>query len=146
MHIPQREHVLEKLVAALKPGGTLFVEEPDGHPVRTLDQTPWRDLCERVFDVVERRGSNPDWAHDLPYKMATLGLGDVRAEAVTPYFHGRSGLAEFWKISWSLVRDGVASAGKNVSQWDRELAALDDPSLIFVGPMTVAVIARKTPE
>jgi SAM-dependent methyltransferase len=143
LHIPQREHVLEKLVASLKPGGTLFLEEPDGHPVRTLDRTPWRDLCERVYDIVARRGSNTEWARELPYKMAQLGLGDVRAEAVTPYFHGGSGLAEFWRISWGLVRDGVASAGGDVSQWDRELATLDDPSLTFVGPMTVSVIATK---
>ena len=143
MHIPQREHVLEKLVAALKPGGTLFLEEPDVLPVRTLDRTPWHDLCERVFDVVGRRGSNTEWARELPYKMALLGLGDVRAEAKTPYFHGGSDLAEFWRISWGLVRDGVAAAGGDVSQWDRELAVLDDPSLMFVAPMTVSVIATK---
>jgi hypothetical protein len=35
------------------------------------------------------------------------------------------------------------SAGGDVSQWDRELATLDDPSLTFVGPMTVSVIATK---
>jgi SAM-dependent methyltransferase len=144
LHIPQRELVLEKLVAALRPGGTLFLEEADGHPVRTLDRTPWRDLCQRVFDIVKSRGSNPDWAHELPYKMAALGLGNVRAEAETPYFHGRSELAEFWRISWEVVRDGVAAAGADVSQWDRELAALDDPSLLFIGPMTVSVIATKS--
>lgn len=143
MHIPERERVLEKLVAVLKPGGTLFLEESDGHPVQTLDRTPWRDLCERVFDVIGRRGTNPEWARELPYKMVSLGLGDVRAEAVTSYFHGGSDFAEFWRISWGLVRDGVAKAGADVSQWDRELAALNDPSLIFVGPMTVSVIATK---
>lgn len=143
MHIPERERVLEKLVATLKPGGTLFLEEPDGHPVRTLDRTPWRDLCERVFKVVASRGSNPEWARELPYKMVGLGLGDVRAAAETPYFHGGSDLAEFWKISWGLVRDGVVAAGGDVSLWDRELAALADPSLIFIAPMTVSVIATK---
>jgi SAM-dependent methyltransferase len=144
MHIPQREQVLEKLVAALKPGGTLFVEESDGNPVATLDRTPWRDLCLRVLDVIRHRGTHPEWARELPYKMAPLGLENVRAEAVTPYFPGGSDLAEFWKISWGLVRDGVAAAGADVSQWNRELAVLDDPSMLFVAPMTVSVIARKT--
>ena len=76
--------------------------------------------------------------------MVALGVGNVRAEAEMPYFHGRSELAEFWKISWGLVRDGVAAAGGDVSQWDRELAALDDPSLLFVAPMTLSVIATKS--
>ena len=141
MHIPERERVLEKLVATLKPGGTLFLEEPDGNPVRTLDRTPWRDLCDRVFEVIAPRGSNPEWARELPYKMSKLGLGNVRAVAETPYFHGGSDLAEFWKISWTFVRDGVANAGGDVSQWDRELAALSDPTQIFIAPMTVSVIA-----
>jgi len=143
MHIPQREDVLVKLVASLKPGGTLFLEESDGHPIETLDRTPWRDVSERVLDIIRRRGTDPEWARDLPYKMAPLGLGNVRAEAETPYFHGGSDIAQFWKISWSLVRDGVAAAGADVSQWNRELAVLDDPAMLFVGTMTVSVMAKK---
>ena len=143
LHIPQREQVLEKLVAALKPGGTLFLEEPDGLPVDALDRTGWHDVTQRVFPIVMARGSHPYWARDLPYKMAALGLGAVRAEAEFPYFHGRSELAEFWKISWGLVRDAVAATGADVSQWDRELAELDDPGRLFVMPMTLSVIATK---
>jgi SAM-dependent methyltransferase len=143
LHIPQREQVLEKLVAALKPGGTLFLEEPDGHNVHTLDRTGWHDVTERIFPIVMARGSDPYWARDLPYKMSALGLVDVRAEAEFPYFHGGSELAEFWRISWGLVRDAVAATGADVSQWDRELAELDDPARLFVMPMTVSVIATK---
>ena len=143
MHIPQREKMLEKLVASLKPGGTLFIEESDGHPIQTLDRTPWRDVSMRVLGVIKPRGTDPEWARDLPYKMAPLGLGNVRAEAELNYFHGGSEIAQFWKISWSLVRDGVAAAGADVSEWNRELAALDDPSMLFVNTMTVSVIATK---
>src|SRR5262245_46629707 len=44
MHIPERERVLAKLVDSLAPGGTLFLEEPDGISVRTLDRTGFRAL------------------------------------------------------------------------------------------------------
>jgi SAM-dependent methyltransferase len=143
MHIAQREALLAKLVVALAPGGTLFLEEPDGLPVQALDRTGFHDVSKRVFDIVLPRGSDPLWARDLPYRVAALGLGDVRATAEIPYFRGASELAEFWKISWGRVRDGVAASGADVSQWDRELAELDDPSKLFVAPMTIAVIARK---
>src|SRR5262245_14868733 len=143
MHIPEREAVLQKLVAWLAPGGTLFVEEPDGISVRTLDRTGFRALSERVFEIIHARGSNPDWSRDLPFMMPPLGLRNVRAEAETPYFSGASELAEFWRISWGRVRDAVAQTGADVSQWDRELAELDDPTRLFVSPMTVAVIATK---
>jgi len=143
MHIPERERVLEKLASCLALGGTLFLEEPDVISVRTLDRTGFRTLSLRVFDVIRQRGSDPDWAHDLPFKMASLGLGNVRAEGETPYFHGGSELAEFWRISWARVRDAVAASGVDVSQWNLELAELDDPARLFVGPMTLAVMATR---
>jgi SAM-dependent methyltransferase len=143
LHIPQRAALLAKLVAALKPNGTLFLEEPDSLPVQALDRSGFHDVSMRVFEVVTRRGSEPFWARDLPYKVAALGLRDVRASAETPYFRGGSELAEFWKMSWERVRDGVAASGVDVSQWDCELAELDDPSKLFIAPMTIAVIARK---
>ena len=143
MHIPERERVLQKLVDCLAPGGTLFLEEPDVISVRTLDRTGFRTLSLRVFEIVQQRGSHPDWGRDLPFKMASLGLGNVRAEGETPYFQGASELAEFWRISWGRVRDAVAQSGADVTQWDRELAELDDPTRLFVSPMTLAVIATK---
>jgi SAM-dependent methyltransferase len=143
LHIPERERLLHKLADWLAPGGTLFLEEPDSISVRTLDRTAFLPLSLRAFEIVERRGSHPDWARELPFTMASLGLVNVRAEGETPYFRGSSELAEFWRISWGRVRDAVAESGADVGQWDRELAELDDPTRLFVSPMTVAVMANK---
>jgi SAM-dependent methyltransferase len=144
LHIPERERVLQRLVDCLSSGGTLFLEEPDAISVRTLDRTGFRTVSLRIFEIVQLRGSHPDWAQDLPFKMTSLGLGNVRVEGETPYFHGASELAEFWRISWGRVRDAVAQTGTDVTEWDRELAELDDPARLFVSPMTLAVIATKT--
>jgi len=109
----------------------------------TLDRSGWRDLSAGVFDVISKRGSNVEWGRLVPSAVSALGLKNLRAESEFPYFHGGSGLAEFWKQSWSRVRDGVAAAGADVSHWDRELSELDDPTRVFVSAMTVAVIAEK---
>ena len=144
LHIPERERVLQKFPDCLAPGGTLFLEEPDAISVRTLDRTGFRTRSPRVFEIVQPRGSHPDWARDLPFKMASLGLAHMRAKGETPYFHGASELAEFWRISWARVRDAVAESGADVAQWDCELAELEDPAQLFVSPMTLAVIAKKS--
>ena len=143
IHIPERDQVLHKLMDTLKPGGTLFLEEADSCPIMAAERSSWRDLCERVFQVAMPRGSHIEWARELPLKMSALRLDNVRAEAEYKYFAGGSRFAEFWKISWTRVRDGVAATGADVSQWDRELADLDDPTQSFVGPATIAVIATK---
>jgi SAM-dependent methyltransferase len=144
MHIPERERVLQRLIELVKPGKTLFLEEPDIHTVETLDRTGWHDVSMRVLPVVASRGSKADWARHLPYRVSELGLENVRADAEIPYFHGGSDLADFWKMSWTRVRDGVAADGGDVSQWDRELAELDDPKRLFVGPMTLGVVAQRS--
>ena len=74
-------------------GGTLFLEEPDSISVRTLDRTGFGRCVCACSKSVRQRGSDPDWARDLPFKMTSLGLGNVRAEGETPYFQGASELA-----------------------------------------------------
>ena len=142
-HIPDRERLLEKLIPTLKPGGTLFLEEPDGHAIDTLDTTAWHNLTMRVFDLIDARGSDILWARGLPERVLSLGLRDIRVDVDLPYFQGGSSHAEFWKMTWSKVRDTVADTGIDVDQWNRELAVLDDATQIFPGLMNVTVIATK---
>jgi len=142
-HIAEREALLEKLIPTLKPGGTLFLEEPDGHSIETLDDTEWHHLTMRVFNIIERRGSDILWARGLPARVASLGMRNVRAEVDLPYFQGGSNHAEFWKMTWGKVRDSLTGVDIDVDQWNRELAVLDDRSRMFPGLMNVTVIAAK---
>jgi SAM-dependent methyltransferase len=143
LHIPQREAVLARLGSLLKPGGRILLEEADGLPVDALDESPFGQLCKRVFPTILPRGSDAHWAHRLPQIVAAAGLAVLSAEADWEWFRGGSPVAEFWKISWTRVRDAVAAAGGDVTQWDRELAALDDPTILSVHPATISVIATK---
>lgn len=142
-HIPEREALLEKLIPTLKPGGTLFLEEPDGGSVDALDDSPWHDLTMRVFYVIERRGSDILWARTLPQRVLSLGMENVRVDVDLPYFQGGSNQAEFWKMTWAKVRDTVGDTVIDVDQWNRELDTLDDRSKIFPGLMNFTVIATK---
>ena len=143
VHIPEREALLERLILTLKAGGTLFLEEPDGHSIDTLDKGPWHDLTMRVLDIIDGRGSDVLWARGLPERVVSLGLRKVRAEIDLPYFQGGSHQADFWKMTWAKVRDTVADTDIDLARWNRELAVLDDPSQIFPGLMNVTVIATK---
>lgn len=143
MHIPQREAVLARLGSLLKPGGRMLLEEADGLPVEVLDESPFGPLCERVFAIIRPRGSDPSWARRLPQIVEAAGLAVLSAKGDWEWFRGGSPVAEFWKISWTRVRDAVAAAGADVAHWDRELATLDDPGVLSVHPATISVIATK---
>src|SRR5262249_49342853 len=57
MHLPSRADILEKLVAALKPGGWLLVEEQDVYPVLATASGPYRrGLSPLVGSMGARRG------------------------------------------------------------------------------------------
>jgi SAM-dependent methyltransferase len=143
VHIAEREELLEKLISTLRPGGTLFLEEPDGHAIETLDDTPWHDLTMRVFSIIEQRSSDILWARNLPARVLSLGLSNLRVDVDLPYFQGGSNHAEFWKMTWAKVRDTVRGADNDVDRWNRELAVLDDRTKMFPGLMNVTVIATK---
>ena len=49
-----------------------------------------------------------------------------------------------WDNAMVEGRRRLAQTGTDITQWDRELAELDDPTRLFVSPMTIAVIATKT--
>jgi len=95
------------------------------------------------WPVIAPRGSHVEWARSLPHAVHALGFGDLRAEGEFQHFFGGSDTAESRKISWTKVRDALAASGADVAEWDRELAELDDPTQLFVGPTTFGVIARK---
>ena len=153
--------VCERLCALVGPGGRVCAMDLDARFVRGLSYANLEVRGIRCAHWTRRRGVTCVSAFSI-----SLNDGDrIRTGRTTYRTRWRSSdsatcvrgrrrhtsmaaptLRSSGKISWGHVRDGVAAAGSDVSQWDRELATLNDPSLIFVGPMTVAVIATKPNE
>jgi ubiquinone/menaquinone biosynthesis C-methylase UbiE len=114
--LPARDAVLSRLVAALKPGGWLAVEDFDTVLHRCLD--PLND-DERVFDKVSdafgqalhRRGVDTTWPRTLPHRLAAAGLVDVGAAGHLTIFHGRSPAAQLWIANIDQVGNGLIQAG-----------------------------------
>lgn len=83
--VPEREAALTKMIAALKPGGCLLVEELVA-PVTEAAATSNRDnvLAQRsrraVMEVLRRRGNDPVFAHRIAGLITRAGLTDVGAE------------------------------------------------------------------
>jgi len=85
VHLPGREEVLKRLIAALKPGGWIIDEEFDSvslpcDPARSPGEVQLKTQ-EALFRVVEERGIERRWGRLVYGRMHALGLVDVRAEA-----------------------------------------------------------------
>jgi SAM-dependent methyltransferase len=138
IHVPEREEVLRKLVAALKPGGVLMVEEDDIYPIMATERGAYREGWDAFLERTGEAGVDPVWARTLPARLDALGLVDVEVEVDTQLFRGRSAPAEFWSLTWLQVRDETDREAIDAGR-----AALDDATRWFHGPAKVIASGRR---
>lgn len=62
MHVPQREQVSDALVAAVRPGGVLPVEDADHFPVPAAESRLHAEVLGAAIDSAGGAGMAKDWA------------------------------------------------------------------------------------
>ncbi|GAA3298519.1 methyltransferase domain-containing protein [Dactylosporangium vinaceum] len=95
MHLPQREEVLRRAAAALKPGGVLVVSDWD---CRRLDEMLLRSTAEvaaaflafqtALVGLAVDNGASAEWANRIPLAMTDAGLVDVTARVHNELWQG----------------------------------------------------------
>jgi SAM-dependent methyltransferase len=150
IHIPERELVLNRLIAALKPGGWIIDEEfdslslpcdPDLSPgeVKLKTQTA-------LFRVVEEQGIERRWGRLLYGRMRALGLVDVRAEGRLFMWHGGSVGASLMRANFEQLH-GTLTAGGLVTEEElrQDIARLDYPDFMMPSPIMWTALGRRPP-
>ncbi|MGO9425699.1 MAG: class I SAM-dependent methyltransferase [Steroidobacteraceae bacterium] len=115
--LPQPRMAVAKMVAALKPGGWLVVEEPDYiSAVPDPSMTPaaaalsikgWNALLTHL----RSRGYDTEFGRHLYNDVAIHGLVDIQAEGWVAMQLGGMPSATFWKITIEQVQEQVLAAG-----------------------------------
>ena len=141
--LPTRDAVLSRLVAALRPGGWLVVEDFDSVLYHCLD--PVND-DERVFDKVadafhralQRRDLDTTWPRTLPHRLALAGLEEVGAAGHLGIYHGGSPAAQLWIANIDQLGDGLIQAGQiTAAERDTFLRLNHDHSFVGNYPLLI---------
>jgi SAM-dependent methyltransferase len=143
MHLPERDAVLDKLVAAAAPGGVVLVEDFDFHAVSATAAGAFGQALPAILDAQRSRGAVTDLGRDLPALLDGRGLLDVRAEADLPLVRGGSPMAWFMSLSVAQLTPVAVSRGADPAVLDAARADLDDPARWFHGPTMVAAWGRR---
>lgn len=143
MHIPQRQQILDNLVAALRPGGVLLVEEADHFPVPAVGDSVYAEVFEAFFDSAVRAGMVKDWARTLPTELQRRGLRDVWTDCDASLYEGGSVQSEFWRLSLAQTRELVVAEGVSPQQIDEWDSMLGEPGRWFQGVAVVAACGRR---
>lgn len=147
-HLPGRESALASMVAALKPGGWLLVEDFDAlsmppdvviNPVETRLR-----LHDGMCRVMTERGVDLRFGRLLPGRLHAHGLVDVDAEGRTLLWRGGSAGSELMRANFEQLRAPICETeGLAEQEFERELARLDDPSLLNPSPVMWAAWGRR---
>src|SRR5208283_2450520 len=107
----QAAAVLAKMAAAVKPGGWLFVCEPDFNLVRTCEPEVWANAWAGILPWGQTEGV--DWCigRKLPAMVNALGLGYPEAKTEVPDIRGTTLDAasamladpDYWTQCWMLT-------------------------------------------
>jgi SAM-dependent methyltransferase len=144
-HLPQPERVIASMVAALRPGGWLLVEEVDFFPVRTSTSELYVDFMVALVEtVVEESGGDVFWARSLPALVAGQGLNEIGAEGDIGVLQGGSARAEFFQLTGEQMREEVISSGAlSAERFEAAMALLEDPTLWAFAGAGIAVWGRR---
>ena len=140
VHLPEPERALERLVAALKPGGYLIDEEFDSASLRS-DATVSPGEVElksqrALFQAAEERGIERLWGRLLYGRLRALGLVEVCGEARLSIWHGGSVGASLMRANFEQLHDLLIAGGQITEQeLQQDLAALDNPDFMMLSPI-----------
>ena len=137
--------IMERMAAAVRPGGWLLIQEPDFHLAPTTEPEVWARTWKGLIEWGQANGV--DWliGRRLPNMVADLGLGHAQAKTDVQNIRGRDRGARYFQLFFAEVRDRVIGAGQlDAATIDAASALLDDPNYWTQCWMMTAVWLRRS--
>jgi SAM-dependent methyltransferase len=149
VHVPERDAALANMVAALRPGGVLLVEDADPalQPLSCLEETgPEQALANtlrRGFrTLLAERGVDLAFGRSLPRRLRHAGLADVGADAAFPLAHPACSYLEVATIA--IVRNQLLEHGiATEDEIERHLASVQAGHLDLAQPPMISCWGRR---
>jgi SAM-dependent methyltransferase len=149
-HLRDPVAVLQRMTAALRPGGWLMIEDVDNGTVEAADPThPLAaafDLCAQARIQFLLAGGVMDlrYGRTLPVHVEALKLADMGNEAVALVGRGRSPMSQLMIQSFQPIDDAMVANGFiGKPTFPDARGAFEDPSFLYRGGLIVAVWGRK---
>ena len=148
-HLPNRDEVLGRLVAALRPGGWILAEEFDSsslRPDRSINdaETSLKAFAE-MQSVLGRHGFDGYFGRRLVARLRAHDLAEIFAEGrVFMYEGGTTSGADLTRAGISQTRDEMIDAGGIApADIEHDLLQLSRPDFMMPSPIMWAVRGRR---
>jgi SAM-dependent methyltransferase len=151
-HLSQPRAALAHMVAALRPGGWLLIEDADYVSLVAADPThpgaaSFDAVSQRSLEFMRAAGLlDPYFGRSVPSLITETALVDVGHEATTRIWPGRSAGADFLRRSMERFQEQLIVGGATTADgFESMLASLSDPTFAFTDALSVAAWGRRAP-
>ena len=135
---------LERLVAALAPGGWLLVEDFDWAIGGLIGETPeMAKTYDAILTLLESTGYQRHLGRRLLGRLEAAGLEATGSQSRSFVIHGASAGTAFDRFSFAAQRENLLAGWLTEAELDASLAALEDPATHVMTPMMWAAWGRK---
>jgi hypothetical protein len=140
MHLPGRELALQRMLASLKQGGWIVVEEFDNLSILpNSTANPGEEELKVIragLRVLAARGVELRYGRWLPRQLQSLGLVNVDAEASTTMWHGDSPGTRLFKLTFEELADSILRSGLiSEAEFETDMRRLDELDFLTLSPM-----------
>jgi SAM-dependent methyltransferase len=144
-HLPDREAVLDRLVAALAPDGWLVVESLASFPVQAAADDDFRSAMLALEAVLARTiGTDCTWSRRIPTCLLDRGLVEVGAAATLPITGLGNASASCWSLTLEQLAPRIIEFGLATQDTlDRAQSLLADPRFGDFGHGTLSAWGRR---
>jgi SAM-dependent methyltransferase len=143
MHVPNRDELIGAMLARLRPGGVLVLEEADLYPVLAADCPAYVTVLTDAADMVRDRGGDWQWARHLPARLAASGADRIVADTTVDNYCGGTPQAEFFALTIEQLSPLIVAHGVDAAVIDEAIAALTDSGQWLPGFAVVRATARR---
>lgn len=147
-HLPNRDEVLGRLVAALRPGGWILAEEFDSWSLRPDRSINNAETSLKAFAamqaVLERHSFDGHYGRRLVARLRAHNLTEISAEGRVFMFEGGTNGADLTRAAILQTRDEMIDAGAiSPAEIERDLLQLNRPDFMMPSPIMWAVRGRR---
>jgi SAM-dependent methyltransferase len=149
VHVPERKRAFQNMIAAVRPGGWLVIEDADPalQPLSCIDvYGPEQELANRIRrgfrTLLSNRGADLSFGRRLPRMLREAGMVDVAAEAWFPIALPECTTLEIATIA--MIRDDLLSNGiATEDEIEQHLENVRSGALDLSQPPMISVRGRK---
>lgn len=136
LHLPERDDVLQRMIASVRPGGWVVIGDIDFSTVQGSPALPVIKRATHAFDLAVRKaGWDPSLGPRLPEMLERHGLSGVEAESWQSYHRGGSPALSLLAMTYQRLHPLLLATGATTeAELEEFQLLLVDPAVALFGP------------